>query len=245
MRSVLLAVAAPLLAGLLASAPGGAEACGGSGSAQNTAGDPPAAPLPSAPRPPPLAESAEDDGPVTAGPMSADAALGLRLFEAGRLAEAAVLLDRVARGASGDDAGNRQIAQYHLGIALARLELHQASFAVFSAIAEDKAHLRHGAALPWLVELLPALADVNDVLDRLGAYATPAGRDLSADLAYLFGRYWFRRRAYDEAAKLLEEVDRKSRHYLEAQMFAGTAYALVVVTALVLPETRGRDLRRN
>jgi len=26
---------------------------------------------------------------------------------------------------------------------------------------------------------------------------------------------------------------------------AGTAYALVVVTALILPETRGRDLRRN
>ncbi|HTN84706.1 MAG TPA: hypothetical protein VL242_13495, partial [Sorangium sp.] len=83
----------------------------------------------------------EDAGPVTAGQMTEEAAQGKRLFDSERWSDAALQLKRVVDGDTGDDEGNRQIAQYHLAIALYRLQFYQASYAIFSQIADKPNHL--------------------------------------------------------------------------------------------------------
>src|SRR5262245_54464838 len=83
----------------------------------------------------PAAADSEDDAPVTAGPTSHEAEEARRLFERQRWMDAAIALDRVARGDTGDDESSRQIARYRLDIALYRLELNEASLRVFSSIA--------------------------------------------------------------------------------------------------------------
>lgn len=220
-----------MIAGLVAGAPEDARACGGSGGAaprQIAAADdlPVVAPRSIA------VDPGGDDGPVTAGAMSALAREALDLFEQKRWIEAAIALDRAARGEGGDDAGNQKIARYHLAIALARLELPQPSFDLFTAIAEDRSHPRHREALPWLVTLLPEVADVNDVVDHLDAVRAEDAKGITdpsarGEMAYLLGRRAFRRRNYEDAVALFDEVPAGSKRQTEALIFAGTAEALL------------------
>jgi hypothetical protein len=53
------------------------------------------------------------------------------LFDMARYDDAAPLLKRVADGETGDDEGNRKIAQYHLAIALFRLERCHVGFSLY------------------------------------------------------------------------------------------------------------------
>ncbi|HMY16063.1 MAG TPA: hypothetical protein PKA58_07020, partial [Polyangium sp.] len=104
----------------------------------------------------------EDDGPVTAGQMTEEAAQAKRLFDADRWSEAALLLKRVVDGETGDDEGNKQIAQYHLAIALYRLQFYQASYAIFSEIADKPNHLKFNETLLWLSKLATQLPEPAD-----------------------------------------------------------------------------------
>src|SRR5262245_24307918 len=56
------------------------------------------------------------EGPPTAGQMTDETADAKRLFDHERWAEAAAANRRVVDGDTGDDEGNRQIAEYHLAI---------------------------------------------------------------------------------------------------------------------------------
>src|SRR5262245_10520826 len=73
---------------------------------------------------------------------SDDAIEGARLFEAGRWAEAAVALHRVARGETCDGAATRQLAGYRVAVALHHLDFNQASLGLFAVIANDPKHVR-------------------------------------------------------------------------------------------------------
>ena len=48
--------------------------------------------------------------------------------------------------ATGDDEGNKQIAQYNLAISLYRLKLYQASYNIFSVIADNPNHVNSEAS---------------------------------------------------------------------------------------------------
>jgi tetratricopeptide (TPR) repeat protein len=180
-----------------------------------------------APRGAPAAPAAL--APVVAGPMTAEAAQARRLFDGERWSEAALVLKRVVDGDTGDDDGNRQIAQYHLAICLYRLRFHQASFGLFSTIAEKPAHLRFGETLPWLAKLATQLPEPADVIERVGKYGSeqiarfdnPQQRALFWQLNYLLGRYKYRNRDYVEAVGLFAKVDKKSRWYVESRFFTG------------------------
>ena len=76
-----------------------------------------------------FAEAGRGDG-VTAGPARA--------------------LGRVMTGETGDDQGNREIAQYHLGIAYFRLRKFEAALAVFADIASRPMHLKFSESELWL-----------------------------------------------------------------------------------------------
>ncbi len=172
------------------------------------------------------------EGPVTAGQMTEQAAQGKRLFDAERWGDAALLLKKVVDGETGDDEGNKQIAQYHLAIALYRLQFYQASYGIFSAIADKPNHLKFNETLLWLSKLATQLPEPADIIERVGKYKTdqiarfdnPQQRDLYWQLNYLLGRYKYRNRNYEEAISLFERVDKKSKYYVQGQFFSGISY---------------------
>ncbi len=177
-------------------------------------------------------EEEADSGPVTAGQMTEEAAQAKRLFDGERWAEAAVILKRVFDGGTGDDEGNKQIAQYHYAISLYRLQFYQASYAIFSEIAEKPNHLKFNETLLWLSKLATQLPEPADIIERVGKYKTeqigrfnnPQQRDLYWQLNYLLGRYKYRNRGYEEAIDLFGKVDAKSRYFVQAQFFSGISY---------------------
>ena len=111
----------------------------------------------------------DDDGPVTAGQMTEEAAQAKRLFDSERWSEAALLLKRVVDGETGDDAGNKQIAQYHLAISLYRLQFFQASYDIFRRVASKANHLKFKETLLWLAKLATQLPEPAD-LPRDGSF---------------------------------------------------------------------------
>jgi hypothetical protein len=184
------------------------------------------------PKDPKKKAAAADDGPVTAGQMTEEAAQAKRLFDAERWSEAALALKRVTGGETGDDEGNKQIAQYHLAIALYRLQFFQASYAIFSEIAEKPNHLKFSETLLWLAKLATQLPEPADIVERVGKYdADQIARFNNAQqktlywqLNYLLGRYKYRSRAYEEAISLFSKVDKQSPYYVQAQFFSGISY---------------------
>jgi len=179
-----------------------------------------------------LDEGAADEGPVTAGQMTEEAAQAKRLFDAERWSDAALILKRVVDGDTGDDEGNKQIAQYHLAIALYRLQFYQASYAIFSQVADKPNHLKFNETLLWLSKLATQLPEPADIIERVGKYKSeqvsrfnnPQQRDLYWQLNYLLGRYKYRNRNYEEAISLFDKVDKKSRYYVQGQFFSGISY---------------------
>ena len=213
-------------------------------------------------------DDAGGGAPVQAGQMTEEAANAKRLFDTERWSEAALGLYRVYKGETGDDGGNRQVAQYHLAIALYRLKFFQASYGIFSEIADKPNHLKFAETLLWLSKLATQLPEPADIVERVGKYTGDAiGRfknpqqiDLYWQLNYMLGRYKYRNRQYEEAIHLLNLVDSKSRYFVQAQFFAGISYVQLrrsvpavqafqkVVTAIdegtegVEDEARMRDL---
>src|SRR5688572_15185483 len=168
-------------------------------------------------------DDAGGGGPVQAGQMTEEAANAKRLFDTERWSEAALGLYRVYKGETGDDGGNRQVAQYHLAIALYRLKFFQASYGIFSEIADKPNHLKFAETLLWLSKLATQLPEPADIVERVGKYTGDAvGRfknpqqiDLYWQLNYMLGRYKYRNRQYEEAIHLLNLVDSKSRYRSE------------------------------
>jgi tetratricopeptide (TPR) repeat protein len=147
------------------------------------------------------------------------------LFEAGRWAEAAPALERVASGETGDDDANRQIARFRLGIALYRLGLYHGSLNVFGAVADRPGHYGYPEGPEWLAALDAQLPEPAGVVDHLGSYPRvtngPFRADLRARLHHLFGWHWYRSRRFEEAAREFEQVDRESSFYAKSQFMMG------------------------
>lgn len=177
--------------------------------------------------------AAEDDGETpAAGNMTEEGAQAKRLFDNARWADAALALQRVVNGETGDDEGNKQIAQYHLAIALYNLKLYQASYAIFSQIAEKPKHQKFKETLLWLARLATQLPEPADIVERVGKYDAEAiksfdnaqQQNLYWQLNYLLGRYKYRARAFDEAIALFDQVGKKSPYFVQAKFFAGISY---------------------
>lgn len=173
-----------------------------------------------------------ETGPAVAGQMTEEAAQAKRLFDNEHWAEAALALDRVQKGETGDDEGNKQIAQYNLAIALYRLKLYQASYGIFSQIADNPNHLKFSETLLWLSKLATQLPEPADIIERVGKYKTdaierfnnPNQRELYWQLNYLLGRYKYRNRQYEEAIRLFQNVGKTSEYFIKAQFFQGISY---------------------
>jgi hypothetical protein len=181
--------------------------------------------------PPPQKDSKPQDlgPPPQAGQMTEQAAQAKRLFDGEKWEEAALALDRVRKGETGDDEGNKQLAQYHLAIALYRMKFYQAAYGIFSEIAEKPNHLKFNETLLWLSKLATDLPEPADIVERVGKYNdeqiakfnNPNQRDLYWQLNYLLGRYKYRNRQYEDALRLFGKVDKRSRYYVQSLFFSG------------------------
>lgn len=171
-------------------------------------------------------------GPVVAGQMTEEAAAAKKLFDRERWSEAALALYRVVNGETGDDPGNKQLAQYYLAICLYRLKFYQSSYAIFSVIADNNNHLKFKETLLWLAKLATQLPEPADIIERVGKYSdaeiarfnNPQQRDLYWQLNYLLGRYKYRNREYVDAIRVFRKVDKQSKYYIKSQFFTGISY---------------------
>jgi hypothetical protein len=186
--------------------------------------DEPAAPGPGGAKP-----SAPSGPPPVAGQMTEQAAQAKRLFDGEKWGDAASALYRVYKGETGDDEGNKQLAQYHLAIALYRLKFYQGAYGIFSEIADKPNHLKFNETLLWLAKLATDLPEPADIVERVGKYNDEQiakfnnsnQRELFWQLNYLLGRYKYRNRQYEDALRLFSKVDRQSKYYIKGQFFGG------------------------
>jgi hypothetical protein len=177
-------------------------------------------------------KAAAQSGPVVAGQMTESAAAAQQMFKKEQWSQAALGMYRVVSGETGDDPGNRQLAEYFLAISLYRLKFYQASYAIFSVIADNPNHLKFKETLLWLAKLATQLPEPADIIERVGKYSdaevgrfdNSQQRDLYWQLNYMMGRYKYRNRAYSEAIRLFQMVDRRSAYYVKAQFFTGISY---------------------
>lgn len=184
---------------------------------------------PSTPAEGSTAAAAPSGPPPVAGQMTEQAAQAKRLFDGEKWGDAASALYRVYKGETGDDEGNKQLAQYHLAIALYRLKFYQGAYGIFSEIADKPNHLKFNETLLWLAKLATDLPEPADIVERVGKYNDEQiakfnnanQRELFWQLNYLLGRYKYRNRQYEDALRLFSKVDRQSKYYIKSQFFSG------------------------
>src|SRR5450432_2849979 len=181
------------------------------------------------------ADSPGASAPVVAGQMTEAAASAKQLFDKERWNEAAQALHRVVSGETGDDPGNKQLAEYFLAISLYGLKFYQASYAIFSLIADNPNHVKFKETLLWLAKLATQLPEPADIIERVGKYNdeqvarfdNDQQRDLYWQLNYMLGRYKYRNRQYEEAIRLFQKVDRRSEYYVKSKFLTGISYVQV------------------
>jgi hypothetical protein len=169
---------------------------------------------------------------VVAGNPTEAAAQAKALFDKERWNEAAQALHRVRAGETGDDPGNKQLAEYFLAISLYRLKFYQASYQIFSGVADNPNHLKFKETLLWLAKLATQLPEPADIIERVGKYNdedlarfdNEQQRDLYWQLNFMLGRYKYRNRQFEESIRLFQKVDRRSEYYVKAQFFTGVSY---------------------
>ncbi len=169
---------------------------------------------------------------VVAGNPTEAAAQAKALFDKEKWSEAAQALHRVRAGETGDDPGNKQLAEYFLAISLYRLKFYQASYQIFSGIADNTNHLKFKETLLWLAKLATQLPEPADIIERVGKYNdedlarfdNEQQRDLYWQLNFMLGRYKYRNRQFEESIRLFQKVDRRSEYYVKAQFFTGVSY---------------------
>jgi hypothetical protein len=169
---------------------------------------------------------------VVAGNPTDAAAQAKALFDKEKWSEAAQALHRVRSGETGDDPGNKQLAEYFLAISLYRLKFYQASYQIFSGVADNPNHLKFKETLLWLAKLATQLPEPADIIERVGKYNdedlarfdNEQQRDLYWQLNFMLGRYKYRNRQFEESIRLFQKVDRRSEYYVKAQFFTGVSY---------------------
>jgi hypothetical protein len=177
------------------------------------------------------AKVVDNSPPPQAGQPTEAAAQAKRLYDREKWFDAAKALYRVSIGETGDDEGNKQIAQFDLAKALYKVKLYQGAYSLFSEIADKPNHLKYNETLLWLTKLATDLPEPADIIERVGKYNeehvakfnNKEQQELYWQLNYLLGRYRYRNGQFPEGLALFEKVDRRSRYYVQAQFFGGVS----------------------
>lgn len=168
-----------------------------------------------------------------AGPPSRMLERAIKLYEKKDYFTASIEFNKVVAGESGDDAKNKQRAEFFLGKTFYKLKFYAASLSYFEKISKAGAsHAYHAATLKWLAGLSRVLPETSGILDRIGSYDVSALEDsqladVRDELIFLLGRHFYRRAGdgdFDKAIELFGRVAKTSEFYIKARFFAGVTH---------------------
>ena len=157
----------------------------------------------------------------------------IKLYDKKDFFSASIELKKVLDGESGDDAKNKQRAEFFMGKTLYQMQFYAGSLAYFDKIVQGgDAHTYHGAALKWLAALSRVLPETSGILEKIGTYDAKALDDPSLssvkdELLFLLGRHYYRKGGdgdFDKAIQLFGQVDRQSEFFIKAKFFEGVTY---------------------
>lgn len=157
----------------------------------------------------------------------------IKLYDKKDFFSASIELKKVLDGESGDDAKNKQRAEFFMGKTLYQMGFYAGSLAYFDKIVQaGDAHTYHGAALKWLAALSRVLPETSGILEKIGTYDPSALDDSSLqsvkdELLFLLGRHYYRKGGdgdFDKAIGLFQQVNRDSEFFIKAKFFEGVTY---------------------
>ena len=157
----------------------------------------------------------------------------IKLYDKKDFFSASIELKKVLDGESGDDAKNKQRAEFFMGKTLYQMGFYAGALAYFDKIVQaGDNHTYHGATLKWLAALSRVLPETSGILVKIGGYDVSALSDPSLasvhdELLFLLGRHYYGRGGegdFDKAIGLFKQVDRNSGFYIKAKFFEGVTY---------------------
>jgi len=154
----------------------------------------------------------------------------IKLYDKKDFFSASIELKKVLDGESGDDAKNKQRAEFFMGKTLYQMGFYAGSMAYFDKIVQaGDNHTYHGAALKWLAALSRVLPETSGILEKIGTYDAAALNDPSLasvkdELLFLLGRHFYKHGDFDKATSLFQQVDRNSPFFIKAKFFEGVTY---------------------
>jgi tetratricopeptide (TPR) repeat protein len=168
------------------------------------------------------AQSVAAPPPRPSGPPSEVLANALRFYQQERYAQAAVQLQRVMQGETGDEPANVQRAQFYLGKCFYLLGFYQAALGVFEEIAlMSVGHIYFQQTLQWLAQLSRELPEPAGIIGLVGRYGDsvaalqqfnkPQTKDLYNELLYLMGRYWYQMGEFGNARNFFVGISEDSK----------------------------------
>ncbi|HEX2687335.1 MAG TPA: hypothetical protein VHN14_12000 [Kofleriaceae bacterium] len=157
----------------------------------------------------------------------------IKLYDKKDFFSASIELKKVLDGQSGDDAKNKQRAEFFMGKTLYQMGFYAGSLAYFDKIVQTgNVHTYHGTTLKWLAALSRVLPETSGILEKIGSYDASALDDRSLasvrdELRFLLGRHYYRRGGdgdFDKAISLFKQVSRQSEFFIKAKFFEGVTY---------------------
>jgi len=167
---------------------------------------------------------------ATATPPSKTLERAIKLYDKKDYYSSSIELKKVLDGESGDDAKNKQRAEFFMGKTLYQMGFYAGSMAYFDKIVQaGDAHTYHGAALKWLAALSRVLPETSGILEKIGTYDPSALNDPSLasvkdELLFLLGRHFYKHGDFDKAIALFQQVSRESPFFIKAKFFEGVTY---------------------
>ena len=164
---------------------------------------------------------------ATSTPPSKTLERAIKLYDKKDYPSASIELKKVLDGESGDDAKNKQRAEFFMGKTLYQMGFYAGSMAYFDKIVQaGENHTYHGAALKWLAALSRVLPETSGILEKIGTYDPSALNDPSLasvkdELLFLLGRHFYKHGDFDKAVSLFQQVSRESPFFIKAKFFEG------------------------
>jgi hypothetical protein len=174
----------------------------------------------------PLNAASIDARPAaTVGTPTPAAAQARRLYEEEKWDAAITAFAPVVRGATEDDEGNRQLAQFLLAKALYRVHRYDECVGLLRGIARAPHHLKHNEVLLWFAKLAAetatrSLVDPSDLTTYtpadLAPFDNPEQRAVYWQLSYMLGVQRLRAGKREEATVLFAAVKAESPYHSAA-----------------------------
>jgi tetratricopeptide (TPR) repeat protein len=162
----------------------------------------------------------DNPAPYTPGPVSQPGQAteefmqAKRLYETDHWLDAIPALQRVTSGETGDDDGNRELAEYFLACSFFKTGQFAFALDTFRPVATNPSHQKHRQAVPWLAKLTEEPLTSERAVDLIYLYTdadlapldNPTERDTLYRVQLARGRAAYRRGRYDEALTILLRV---------------------------------------